>query len=144
MFEKDAVICIYHYLSAESVEGEGNSSGREGYYYYFLYAFDQSGLISPDVLLETYFEKFQSEINAGEYIGPFNNLDELNQYAFVLMEKLDAGSVYSISVQEYNAVIEESENVMELLENLIKHANGLKNIEKTNRSKGLFGKIFQS
>jgi hypothetical protein len=113
--------------------------------YYFLYLLDQKGVLDLEDAKKSYLEKYAlSEENAAlkkGFIGPFDGIESVNQYAFLLCEKLNAAKVSLLSVAEYNALLESSPNSLELQNDLINKGNVLENIER--KKKGFLSKLFK-
>jgi hypothetical protein len=135
----DALVGVYDYFN-ESYVKENSLSGAKGASFYFLYLLDKTGLLNRDELASVYQEVLGVELKS-HYVGPFENLESLNQFAFNLCQKKDAEKIYILSAEEYNQIIENSVNdVSTFSQAIMAKANCLENID--HRKKGFLGKLF--
>lgn len=112
--------------------------------YYFLYLLDHKGILEPEDAKQIYLEKANlHEANDAlklGYVGPFESLDSLNQFAFYLCEKLNAEKISLVSVHDYNNLIETSTSADTFQQSLIEKGNIIQNIER--KKKGFLSRIF--
>jgi hypothetical protein len=113
--------------------------------YYFLYLLDQKGLLDIEEAKAAYleFSKIEEGTEALKqgYIGPFQNTDSLNQFAFFICEKFNAEKISLVSVNDYNAFLETTQSAFDFHRDLLDKGNILQNIER--RKKGILSRIFQ-
>lgn len=114
--------------------------------YYFLYLLDQKGLLDFEDAKSAYIEKFKTDSDHPAFkkglIGPFESIESVNQYSFLLCEKLNAAKVSLLSVAEYNLLLESSPNSLELHRDLLEKGNVIENIERKEK-KGFLSKLFK-
>ena len=114
--------------------------------YYFLYLLDQKGLLDFEDAKAAYIEKYNSTADHPAFkknlIGPFESIEALNQYSFLLCEKLNGEKVSLLSVADYNSLLESSPNSLDLHRDLLEKGNVIENIERKEK-KGFFSKIFR-
>jgi hypothetical protein len=101
--------------------------------YYLSYVFDEDGPINNDDLKDVYeqYSVFSEESN--DYVGPFNDLTKLNQFAFHLCERQDAHNITLISLDIYNSLIESCGTTKDFLDKLSEEGNTLENIDKRDK-----------
>lgn len=138
MKEIEYIVGIYNYLNP-SPETQADSA------YYLLYLMDDKGMLDKEVASKLYKEKFQSaDETAGtsptHSIGPFQSVDNLNQFAFLLCEEMNAGKISLLSVGEYNTLLENTVQAADFHRDLVEKGNVMENIER--KKKGLFGRFF--
>lgn len=133
MIDNDSIIMIYDFK-----EGGGIRASA----YYLLYAFDESGQLEYESMFDTYEEFIQKRPEDGAFsIGPFEDLNFLNQFAFKVCEKNEAKVVSLLSVREYNQIMENTTTASELFKELSSQGNRIQNLDRESKS-GIFGKIF--
>jgi acetylglutamate kinase len=130
----DYLIGIHHYFNPFPEEERGAA-------YYLIYLLDQRGILDKDEALKIFKEQFPSEAAKLKWLGPFESLDKLNQFAFTLCEKLDAQKISLISVQDYNGLLEQTVQSTDFHRDLLQKGNILENIDK--KEKGFFKKLFR-
>lgn len=112
--------------------------------FYLLYLLDQKGFLSHELAQKLYLDKFKmgefTSVFSKGYIGPFENLNSLNQYAFLLCEELNAEKVSLISVQEYNTFLENNQQASDFHLDLLEKGNVMENIE--HKKKSFFSRLF--
>ena len=131
---EDHLIGVYQYFSP----GGGSAA------YYLLYLMGSQGLIEREVLQKAYEEMFFSskrQINE-HFAGPFEGLENLQQYVLRLCVQLDMGSAHIMAASDFNQVLEGISTSEELVNALIARGHTLENLDKAKRKKGLLGKIF--
>ncbi len=137
MKEFEYVLGIYHHFKPFALNPEPAS-------FYFLYFFDQHGFLDLKEAQELYLTHFKEEgaekALECSYIGPFENLDKLNQYAFRLCEELDAKKINLISAMEFNNFLESSNSASQLSAEILDKGNVLENLDKKKPS--LFKRLF--
>ncbi|MEI8346211.1 MAG: hypothetical protein WCG27_02005, partial [Pseudomonadota bacterium] len=132
--DNETILGIYNYL---------NTAGPDAAYY-LIYLYDKGGLVDRDLLRRIYEEMFftQNKKFDPRFIGPFDNLESLHQFTLRLCVKSDASRVRLLSAMEYNSIIEGISSLNELNHALNEKGVCLENVEKMNRRKGIWGKIF--
>ncbi len=146
MKEIEYIVGIYHYLN---VAKEENAEAA----YFLLYLLDDKGLLEIDIAHKLYQEKFkdkfQNEFNRefnndtkspSRAIGPFESVDHLNQFAFLLCEEMNAAKVSLLSVAEYNTLLENTHQSADFFRDLIDKGNVMENIER--KKKGMISRFF--
>ena len=131
--ETDYLIGVYQYFEPFPEEEKGAA-------FYLLYLLDQKVLLEKDEAIKMFKEKYNYEEVAAKWIGPFNSIEVLNQFAFFLCEKLEANKISLVSVQEYNALLEQTIQANDFHRDLLLKGNVLENIDK--KGKGFFKKLF--
>jgi len=138
----DTVFMIYSYLSREELGLE--RIDNEASAYYLLYVFEENSLLPRNELVKIYNDtaplKMPSELPES-YIGPFENLKDLNQYAFALCDTQNANQVALVSLQNFNETIKTANTPSDFKQILLEHSNLLANPDK-DKKKSLFGKLF--
>jgi hypothetical protein len=129
----DYLIGVYHHFDPFPEEERGAA-------YYILHLLDQRGLLEKDEAIKIFQSKYKTEIFHSKWIGPFESLDTLNQFAFFLCEKLDAQKINLLSVQEYNNLLETTVLAADFHRDLLVKGNVLENIDK--KEKGFFSRFF--
>lgn len=137
MSQIDQIIGIFNQFNPLLEDSRANG-------FYFLYLLDQKGFLSLENAQKLYNERFKNGdvpnvFNLG-YIGPFENLDSLNRYAFQLCEELNAEKVSLISVHEYNTFLENNQQALDFHQDLLEKGNIMENIE--HKKKGFFSRLF--
>lgn len=135
----DSILAIYDYFN-ESYVTEKTVDSKEGASYYLLYVVDRTGLINQDELMKMYRDLHGAK-RSSYYVGPFESLESLNQFAFHVCQNWNADKICLVSAAEYNEIL--GRDVMDISsfkENMFSKANCLKNIE--HKKKGFLGKIF--
>ncbi|MBC7713900.1 MAG: hypothetical protein H7177_11205 [Rhizobacter sp.] len=137
MKEIDYVVGIYNFFNPYPEDGDES-------FYYMLYLLDEKGLLEKEGAVKLFLDRFTS-VEAGtkspvNTIGPFVNLERLNQYAFALCEELNAAQVSLLSVQEYNTLLENSQQATEFHRDLLEKGNVMENIER--KKKGFLSRFF--
>jgi hypothetical protein len=137
MKDIEYIIGIYNYINAFP-ELQSDSA------YYMLYLMDEKGLLDQTAAHKLYDEKFKSELSSGsihhKMIGPFDSTDQLNQFAFLLCEEMDAKKVSLLSVQEYNSLLESTQSASDFHRDLLEKGNVMENIER--KKKGFLSRFF--
>jgi hypothetical protein len=130
----DYLIGVFQYFDPFPEEERGPS-------YYLLYLLDQKGVLEKDEAVKIFQEKFKVDVLKSKWLGPFDSLDDLNQFAFFLCEKLDAQKISLLSVQEYNTLLEQTLQASDFHRDLLVKGNVFENIDK--KEKGFFKKLFR-
>jgi hypothetical protein len=137
MKEVDYIVGIYNQFNPFPED-----SSYQGYY--LLYLLDQKGFLSTEEAIKIYNEKFKllddSKAFKKGYIGPFESLETINQFAFLLCENLNAQKVSLLSVPEYNTILESTEQAFDFHRDLLEKGNVLENID--HKKKGFFKRLF--
>jgi len=137
MKEIEYIVGVYHYLNPFPEENADSS-------YYLLYLLDEKGILERETAEQLFQDKFKPEIGEAKAppktIGPFDSIDRLNQYAFALCEELNAARVSLLSVNEYNSLLENSNQASEFHRDLLEKGNVMENIER--KKKGLLSRLF--
>jgi hypothetical protein len=138
----DTVFIIYSYLSREELGLE--RIDNEASAYYLLHIFEENSLLPRNDLVKIYNDtaplKMPSELPEG-YIGPFENLKDINQYAFALCDIQGANQVALVSLQDFNETIKAVNTPSDFKQILLEHSNIVANPDK-DKKKSLFGKLF--
>jgi hypothetical protein len=137
MKEIECVVGIYNFFNPYPEDGSES-------FYYMLYLLDEKGLLESEGAAKLFLDRFSS-VETGtktpaNTIGPFVNLERLNQFAFALCEDLNASQVSLLSVQEYNTLLENSQNATDFHRDLLEKGNIMENIER--KKKGLLSRFF--
>jgi hypothetical protein len=128
------LIGVYQYFNPNPEEEIGAS-------YYLLYLLDQRGILEKEDAKKLYQESHTSFDLKSKYIGPFESVDNINQFAFLLCEKLDAQKISLLSAQEYNGLLEHTQQASDFHRDLLLKGNVIDNIDK--KEKGFFKKLFR-
>lgn len=138
----DTIFVIYSYLSREDLGLERIEN--EASAYYLLHVFEENSLLNRDELVKIYNDtaplKLPAEIPAG-YIGPFESLEGLNQYAFALCDRQSANQIALVSLDDFNETIKTVNTPSDFKQTLLEHSNVIANPDK-DKKKGIFGKLF--
>jgi hypothetical protein len=133
MTNNDAIVMIYDYIEGADLKPSA---------YYLYHAFDESGLVELDGMVEVYEEFINQSPETDQLpLGPFDSLNFLNQFAFKVCEKNDNSLVSLISVKDYNSLLEEAATGTELFQNLAEKGNRIENLDHSSKG-GLLGKLF--
>lgn len=137
MKEIEYIVGVYHYMNPFPEENADSS-------YFLLYLLDERGMLEREAAEKLYIDRFKPEIGEAKApaktIGPFDSIDRLNQYAFALCEELNAARVSLLSVQEYNSLLENSNQASEFHHDLLEKGNVMENIER--KKKGFISRLF--
>ena len=131
---EDHLVGVYNYFSPAG----GNAA------YYILYLMGEDGLVEREVLLKAYQEMFFSSQRKMDehYGGPFEGLENLQQFVLRLCVQLDIGQAHLLAASDFNQILENAAAAPELVETMIARGHTLENLDKAKRKKGLLGKIF--
>lgn len=134
----ETIVGIYHFFQPRIHEGNPPM-------YYLLHLLDHRGILDRETALKVYRTKVSEEVDRDhEIIGPFESLEQLNQYAFALCEEINAPRVSLLSVAEYNLLLENSHDLINLAIDIKSKGNILENIDREEKTKnGFFSKIFR-
>lgn len=116
MKEAEYIIGIYNYVLSEKQSEKASA-------YYILYLLDQNGLMENH-----------------ERPGPFYSLEELNQYAYSLCEEANAKKISLVSAEEYNTLLENTQQISEFQKDLLEKGSVLENIAR--KKKSILSRIF--
>ena len=112
--------------------------------YYLLYLLDEKGLIDKAIANKIYDIHFKGELTSSNihpnFVGPFDSLATLNQFAFKLCEELNAEKVSLFSVQDYNGLLENTHLASDFHRDLLEKGNIMQNIER--KKKGFLRRFF--
>ncbi len=138
MKEIEYIVGVYHFLNAAPEESAEAA-------YFLLYLLDDKGMLEVEIAHKLYKEKFQDEFNKdakcpAKAIGPFESVDRLNQFAFLLCEEMNAAKVSLLSVAEYNTLLENTHQAADFHRDLVEKGNVMENIER--KKKGLLSRFF--
>ena len=140
MKDTEYIIGVYNFINLDS----GNSLDSA---YFILYLLDEKGLLDQTTAHKIYAERFKSDLNLeilnhreSKMLGPFQTIDQLNQFAFLLCEELNAAKVSLLSVQEYNSLLETTQSASSLHRDLLEKGNIIENIER--KKKGFLNRFF--
>lgn len=133
MTDIESIVMIYDYKEG----AETNPSA-----YYLLHAFDETGVIEIEPMIDVYEEFIQKQPELSKMpLGPFESLNFLNQFAFKICEKIDGSVVSLLSVQDYNQIMEEATNGTSLFHDFVEKGNRIENLDHKSKG-GILGKIF--
>jgi len=127
MKQTDYLIGIFHQFNP-------NLSDLDTFAYYFLYILDQKG----EVAIEEKKQSFEGK----DIVGPFQTIEELNQFAYKILEQSNAEKISLVSIADYNLYLEKNSQALDFFQDLILNGNVLLNIEKDDKKKGLFKRLF--
>lgn len=128
------LIGVYQYFNPNPEEERGAA-------YYLLYLLDQRGVLEKEDAKRLFQETNPSYDLKSKWLGPFDSIDNINQFAFLLCEKLDAQKISLLSVQEYNGLLEQTLQASDFHRDLLEKGNVLENIDK--KEKSFFKKLFR-
>lgn len=133
MTDTESIVMIYDYQ-------EGGEVGPSAYF--LKYAFDETGLLDLEKMIDVYEELIQKEPETGHMpLGPFESLNFLNQFAFKVCERSDGALVSLISVKDYNQIMEEATSGSSLFQQFVEKGNQIQNLDHKSKS-GILGKLF--
>lgn len=130
----DYLIGVYQYFNPFPEEERGSA-------YYLLYLLDQRGVLEKEDAKNLFKENNPDYDLKSKWIGPFESLDNINQFAFLLCEKLDAQKISLLSVPEYNGLLEQTLHASDFHRDLLEKGNIIENIDK--KDKSFFQKLFR-
>ena len=111
--------------------------------FYILHLFDENGVIDRDLLHKIGREILlvKDERLEGEFIGPFGEKAELENFVRKVAEVLRAELSCLLSVTDYNAAMEGVVHISKVRDALL--AKGISSInESKKKGKGILGKLF--
>ncbi|MBY0414131.1 MAG: hypothetical protein K2Q18_08190, partial [Bdellovibrionales bacterium] len=114
-------------------------------YYYMLYLLDEKGILERDLAVKLFKERFSApeladiKVSQG-MIGPFVSVETLNQFSFALCEELNAEKISLLSVQEYNALLDQGQDANGFHRDLLEKGNVMENIER--KKQGFLNRFF--
>lgn len=108
--------------------------------YYCFQIFDDRGQLDQETLEQIYREFSQEELHP-YYVGPFADKEQLDRFAFKICLERGKDSIRLISYDEYNQVLEVTNDRQSLVQGLENVGQSLENLEAP--KKGLLGKIFR-
>jgi len=123
------VLGIYNYLTTDML---GTSARKAAYY--LVYLITEKGILNV-------FELGLVD-NMETRLGPFEELEDLHQFASRLCEKLAVKTLQLISVEEYNQIMSKREDGPRLYENLMSGGTFLERPENTKKRPSILGKMF--
>ena len=95
------------YVFQTPLPGDGFVSDRPLLAKYFISKFyHPEGELVDETLFKLYEQMFGHSMNYEWGIGPFDGLDELNQYAVKVTQEVGAPGVNLLSLHEYNNAVE--------------------------------------
>jgi hypothetical protein len=139
MKDIEYIVGIYNYFNPYPETGEDS-------YFYLIYLLDETGFLEREAADKIYKDQFMTEALSGvkapaSMVGPFESLEHLNQYAFALCEAHNAARITLFSAQEYNLLLENSQEAYEFHRDLLEKGNVIENIERKKKS-GFLGRFF--
>ncbi|OUR96359.1 hypothetical protein A9Q84_08365 [Halobacteriovorax marinus] len=129
------LIAIYKYKS-HVVEGE-----LSGGAYFLMSMLSEDGPLEKNLLDKISNDFFLVSSTVGEDYGPFESLEDLSKFCFSICTELKSPYVTLHSLEEFNALIEKSANLTELLSDLQSEGNLLENVAITQK-KSLMQRVF--
>jgi hypothetical protein len=130
----DYLIGIYQYFNPFPEDEKGSA-------YYLLYLMDQRGVLETGEAMKIFQANYPASLTKSKWLGPFDSVDNLNQFAFLLCEKLDAQKISLLSVQEYNGLMEQTLQASDFYRDLLEKGSVIENIDK--KDKSFFKKLFR-
>ena len=79
-------------------------------------------------------------VNGGDIIGPFQNIEELRRFSYLLCQEIECHQVKLFSVDELNEMLKVSTSKTDLLNLINDRADSLENLDLS-KSKSFFNKI---
>lgn len=138
MSVEDTIIGIYAHTSDDSAKKIDKHHSAN---YLIKYIFNRDGLLDEEILAKAYKQlskKGKERGGPGKY---FEDISSLSDFARSVCEEVNASRISLISVQKYNAILEEVSSVTELQSALREQGKILTN--SNFKGKGsLLGKIF--
>jgi hypothetical protein len=132
MIDKGSLNCIYIF-KAGPLFNQGLEGGPRRYH--ILEFFNERGRVDVEIK-----KKALQEIGRDGQSG-FDSLDELEAFSLKVCELMNAHEVYLLSTQDYNAIVEQVNNVRGFREIFKRYGNCLTNQNFKNKT-GLFSKLF--
>mgnify|MGYP000542505734 CR=1 FL=1 len=129
----EKLIAIYKHRAQFS-----DSSSLEGGFY-LINVLSSNGPLKREFVEKLYSNFFVTR-EVGSELGPFESLEDLSKFCFTICDELKLPYITLHSLEEFNAVIEESSNVSELVNALRDGGNLLENISITQK-KSLFERV---
>jgi hypothetical protein len=138
MKEIEYIVGVYNFFNPFPEDGLES-------YYYLLYLLDEKGILEKEAADKLFEERFYVDEVKGlkapyNTIGPFVSLETLNQYSFALCEELNAAKISLLSVQEYNLLLDQSQQASDFHRDLLEKGNVMENIER--KKKGFLNRFF--
>jgi hypothetical protein len=114
----------------------------EGHFIHLCFCIEQ-GQIDTNVLAECKDELSLEDVSfhGHNLLGPFVNLAKLNQFAYLLCEKLSSEEIVMLTLQDYNKCLEHAKKSADVFDLLYEKGNILENIDQK-KGKGFFKKLF--
>jgi hypothetical protein len=140
MNNENYLLLLYGYYPA--VQNEEGS-------YKLLKVVDERGMVDDQSLVSAFSNSLGKELNLDQQTPLdsshkeifFKGLEELNKFAYKLMNDLDAPLVCVLSAENYNTCMEKCSSLDEFKELLLDSSNCLENIDYT-KDKSILSKIF--
>ena len=102
----------------------------------------EEGLVSSEV--ESLYQEITgvSSLNSndGQTVGPFQNIEEVRRFSYLLCQRLNSSKIRLLSVDDFNNAIRNSSSKEELMSSLISVADHLENQDQ-GRSQSFFTKV---
>jgi hypothetical protein len=130
----DYLVGVYSFFNPFPEDETGSA-------YYLLHLLDQRGVLEKNDAKKLFTETYPHFELKSKFLGPFESIDTLNQFSFMLCEKLDAQKISLLSVQEYNSLLEQTQQASDFHRDLLEKGNVLENIDK--KEKGFLKKLFR-
>ncbi len=132
MNEKNHLLLLYgHFPSSQNKNGS----------YRVITITDERGTVDRSSLKFALNGSVGRSLDYNEEIR-FYNLDELNKFAYSLMDGLEAPSVCISSIDVYNTCLEKTTSPEELKSLLFESSNCIENADYSSSEKGLLSKFF--
>ena len=135
MLLKETIVGIYTYTN---IDWDGATDKR---HFYLTYCFGEDGLISWDLMKVLYDRTFLKDGPASNYAGPFEEFADMVKFGMKLCESMNKKKCVLLSVEHYNASLEKSLELEELLQHIINKGVLVKNPSRKKDWK-LLGRIF--
>ncbi|MBL6990815.1 MAG: hypothetical protein ISR65_13605 [Bacteriovoracaceae bacterium] len=137
MSTRETIVGIYSYLQLDDPSLEQVAK------YYLLYIFNDHELIDRPTLNKTYISSLGKKdiICHSQYLGPFDDISEMNRFIVSICMELNIKHVGLFSVHDYNVILEKVTNISDLWTAIKKHCHIVESNTDKNTG-GFFGKFF--
>jgi len=115
---------------------------KDGHYIHACFG-EEMGLVDDGLFYECADELRVEEVDFGDrgLFGPFGDIEQLNRFAYLICERLDAEQIVVVGLDEYNRTLEISKETEDFFKNLQSKGNILENVEKKS-NRNFLKKIF--
>jgi len=131
---KDQIIGIYDYISSGNIDSSK---------YYFRYLLSSLGEVDTESIRDVYDEMYlKMPVTSDSLIGPFDDVDGITRFSYLLCEKISAKKMSLISVKNYNEFMEEVPITETFFTNLFAKGEIIEN--QRNSKMGILSSIFNN